>query len=121
SWLMLDMEDLSMLEPTLALLHHLLARSLPAAITLQARLRRTRADLAPLLAKPTSVRLVKGAFPLGAGHDYQSAAEISQNFLSLASMMLSPAAREAGFYPSFGTHDDVLAREVIRLAQANGW
>lgn len=121
SWLMLDMEDLSMLEPTLALLHHLLARSLPAAITLQARLRRTRADLAPLLAKPTAVRLVKGAFPLGAGHDYQSAAEISQNFLSLASMMLSPAAREAGFYPSFGTHDDVLAREVIRLAQANGW
>jgi proline dehydrogenase len=120
-WLMLDMEDRSMLEPTLALLHHLLARGLPAAITLQARLRRTRADLAPLLATPTSVRLVKGAFPLGPEHDYQSAAEISRSYLSLASMMLSPAAREAGFYPSFATHDDVLAREIARLAQANGW
>jgi proline dehydrogenase len=118
---MLDMEDLSVLEPTLALLHHLLAQDLPAAITLQARLRRTRDDLAPLLEKPTSVRLVKGAFPLGPEHDYQGSTEISRNFLSLASMMLSPAARKAGFYPSFGTHDDVLAREVIKLARANGW
>lgn len=99
---MLDMEDLSVLEPTLALLHHLLAQDLPAAITLQARLRRTRDDLAPLLEKPTSVRLVKGAFPLGPEHDYQGSTEISRNFLSLASMMLSPA-RRAGFYPSFGT------------------
>ena len=98
---MLDMEDLSVLEPTLALLHHLLAEDLPAAITLQARLRRTRDDLAPLLEKPTSVRLVKGAFPLGPEHDYQGSAEISRNFLSLAGMMLSPAARRAGFYPSF--------------------
>ncbi|MDX6390510.1 MAG: proline dehydrogenase [Streptosporangiaceae bacterium] len=121
SWVMLDMEDLSVLEPTLALLHHLLAQDLPAAITLQARLRRTRDDLAPLLEKPTSVRLVKGAFPLGPEHDYQGSTEISRNFLSLASMMLSPAARKAGFYPSFGTHDDVLAREVIKLARANGW
>ena len=67
------------------------------------------------------MRLVKGAFPLGAQHDFQGAAEISQSFLSLASVMLSPAAREAGFYPSFRTHDDVLAREVIGLARANGW
>jgi proline dehydrogenase len=121
SWLMLDMEDLSMLEPTLALLHHLLTQNLPAAITLQARLRRTRGDLAPLLNKPAAVRLVKGAFPLGPEHDCQGKTEISRSFLSLASMMLSPAAREAGFYPSFGTHDDALAREVVKLAQANGW
>lgn len=120
-WLMLDMEDLGMLEPTLTLLHRLLSCGLPAGITLQARLRRTRDDLAPLLDKPTAVRLVKGAFPLGAEHDYQSTAEISQSFLSLASMMLSPAARETGFYPSFGTHDDLLAREVVKLARSNGW
>ena len=67
------------------------------------------------------MRLVKGAFPLGPEHDYQGSIGISRNFLSLASMMLSPAARRAGFYPSFGTHDDVLAREVIKLARANGW
>ena len=35
--------------------------------------------------------------------------------------MLAPAARAAGFYPVFATHDDALARQLIDLAQANGW
>lgn len=120
-YLMLDMEDLAMLEPTLDLLHHLRSRELPAAITLQARLRRTRDDLVPLLKTPTSVRLVKGAFPLGPEHDYQGRRAITGNFLSLATMMLSAEAREAGFYPSFGTHDDAIGREIVRIADANGW
>lgn len=120
-YLMLDMEDLAMLEPTLDLLHHLRSRELPAAITLQARLRRTRDDLVPLLKTPTSVRLVKGAFPLGPEHDYQGRRAITGNFLSLAAMMLSAEARETGFYPSFGTHDDAIGREIVRIADANGW
>lgn len=120
-YLMLDMEDLAMLQPTLDLLHHLRSRDLPAAITLQARLRRTRDDLVSLLKTPTSVRLVKGAFPLGSEHDYQSRRAITDNFLSLAAMMLSAEAREAGFYPTFATHDDVIGREVVRIADANGW
>jgi proline dehydrogenase len=120
-YLMLDMEDLAMLEPTLDLLHHLRSRELPAGITLQARLRRTRDDLVPLLKTPTSVRLVKGAFPLGPEHDYQGRGAITGNFLSLAAMMLSAEAREAGFYPSFATHDDAIGREIVRIADANGW
>jgi proline dehydrogenase len=121
SYLMLDMEDLAMLEPTLRLLHHLRSQDLPAAITLQARLRRTEDDLAPLLRTPAAVRLVKGAFPLGPEHDYRGREKIAGSFLAAAAMMLSAEAREAGFYPSFGTHDDAIGREIVRIATANGW
>lgn len=119
--LMLDMEDLTMLEPTLELQRKLHAAKLPAGVTLQARLRRTASDLAPLVETTTAVRLVKGAFPLGPEHDYQGRREIRHNFLALARTMLSPVAREAGFYPVFATHDDTLVHALVRLATDNGW
>jgi proline dehydrogenase len=119
--LMLDMEDLALLDPTLDLFHYLEARGLSVGLTLQARLRRTAHDLAPLVETATSVRLVKGAFPLGPEHDYQGRREIGQSFVALAATMLRPEAKEAGFYPAFATHDDALAGEVMALARANGW
>jgi proline dehydrogenase len=121
SYLMLDMEDLRLLPPTLELLRHLLALRLPSGITLQARLRRTASDLAPILDTPAGVRLVKGAFPLGPEDDYQGASAIDQNFLALADMMLSPQAKRAGLYPSFATHDDRLGRAVVAMASERGW
>jgi proline dehydrogenase len=120
-YLMLDMEDMTLLEPTLELHRHLISCGLPAGITLQARLRRTESDLAPLLQARTAVRLVKGAFPLGPRHDHQGRAAIGQSFVALAERMLTPEARKAGFYPSFATHDDALVERVIRFARANGW
>jgi proline dehydrogenase len=120
-WLMIDMEDLNVLDPTLALFRELRSADIPTGVTLQARLRRTAGDLAPLTSTATSVRLVKGAFPLGVDHDYQSRHEISRSFVMLAETMLSTAAKEAGFYPSFATHDDVVARRVIDLARDRGW
>lgn len=119
--LMLDMEDLSLVEPTLNLHRQLMGRGLPVAVTLQARLQRTGGDLRPLLEQPATVRLVKGAFPLRAEHDYQGKRTITENYLTLAQAMLSPKAREVGFYPVFATHDDILATRIIELAQANGW
>jgi proline dehydrogenase len=118
---MLDMEDLSLVDPTLALHRHLVAAGLPAAITLQARLRRTTHDLAPLLDMPTSIRLVKGAFPRGPTDDHQGRNAIDAAFLGLARKMLSPHARGAGLYPVFATHDDTLGRQLIAVAQAKGW
>jgi proline dehydrogenase len=121
NFLMLDMEDLSLVEPTLRLHRKLLGRGLPAAVTLQARLRRAEHDLLPLLTKATSVRLVKGAFPRGPEDDYQGRRAITNNYLALARLMLSGEARKAGFYPVFATHDDALARHVGELARTNGW
>jgi len=119
--LMLDMEDLSLVAPTLALHQHLLKQGLPVAVTLQSRLRRTEDDLACLLGQPTAVRLVKGAFPLGPEHDLQGRPAITASYLALAKAMLSSQARHAGSYPVFATHDEVLARQLIDLARANGW
>jgi len=119
--LMLDMEDLALVEPTLRALRRLLAKGLPAAITLQARLLRTRADVRDLVHLRTAVRLVKGAFPLGPEHDHQGRDAITREYLSLAAMMLAPEARDAGFRPVFATHDDAILRSVARLASRNGW
>jgi proline dehydrogenase len=118
---MLDMEDLTLVEPTLRLHRELLALGLPTGITLQARLRRTEEDLTPLLGQPTAVRLVKGAFPLGAEHDHQGGRAVSAAYLALATRMLAREAREAGMRPVFATHDATLVRRITDMARSAGW
>lgn len=119
--LMLDMEDVTLVEPTLRALRSLLSTGLPAAITLQARLRRTEADVRELVQRRTAIRLVKGAFPLGPEHDHQGRAAITRAYLGMAEIMLGPEAREADFHPIFATHDDGIIRAVATLASRNGW
>jgi len=114
---MLDMEDLSLVDPTLRLQRDLLDQGLPVAVTLQARLRRTEGDLAGVLTRTPAVRLVKGAFPRGPEHDHQGRAAIERSFLALARTMLSAPARAAGLHPVFATHDDGLIRRVVGLAR----
>ena len=120
NFLMLDMEDLSLVESTLRLQSHLLDHGLPAAVTLQARLRRTVRDLESVLTRSPAVRLVKGAFPRGPEDDHQGKAAIERSYLSLARTMLSPPAREAGLHPVFATHDDGLIGRVAGLAREMG-
>ena len=119
--LILDMEDLSTVEPTLRLHAGLLARGLPVGLTLQARLLRCEADLRPLLSRRTAVRLVKGAFPLGSAQDHQGRADIRRAYLGLARSMLSPEAHDAGLLPIFATHDELLVDAVTRMARGGGW
>jgi proline dehydrogenase len=120
NFLMLDMEDLSLVDPTLRLQGALLDQVLPVAVTLQARLRRTAGDLESVLSRTPAVRLVKGAFPRGPEHDHQGKTAIERSYLSLARTMLSPPAREAGLHPVFATHDDGLIRLVAELARGMG-
>ena len=119
--MMLDMEDLTLVEPTLRLHRELLALGVPAGITLQARLRRTAEDLGPLLGQATAVRLVKGAFPLGPEFNHQGGRAVSAAYLALATRMLTPEAREAGLRPVFATHDAALVRHIAATARSAGW
>ncbi len=121
SYLMLDMEDLSLVQPTLRLWRDLQEQELPVAVTVQARLRRTARDLEILLRRPTAVRLVKGAFPLGPEHDHQGRLAIDRSYLSLARAMLAPEVRATGVRPVFATHDDRLIRRIAEVARAAGW
>jgi proline dehydrogenase len=119
--LMLDMEDASITDATIALHDELLAASLPAALTLQAYLRRTEADLVCQVKRAAKVRLVKGAFAAGRDIAYGKRAEIKANSRRLIDIMFSRTARDSGFYPIVATHDDRLHAYAIDRADAHGW
>lgn len=120
NWMVLDMEDAGIRERTCALHRGLLEAGLPVGLTLQARRRRTPEDLAWAIRQQTSLRLVKGAFPERA-LDHAGRDRIDHAYLDAAAIMLSREAREAGFYPVFGTHDDRLAGAIMALARERGW
>lgn len=119
--LMFDMEDASLNDPTIAVHNRLQELDYPVALTLQAYLRRTERDLAAQIARGSRVRLVKGAFAAGREIAFQGQKEIKQNSRKLISMMLSPQAKAAGFYPIIATHDTNLHDFAIAQARANGW
>lgn len=119
--LMFDMEDASLNEPTIAIHNQLQDEGFPVALTLQAYLYRTEGDLATQIARGSRVRLVKGAFAAGAELAFQSTEKIKDNSRKLIEMMLSQAAKEAGFYPIIATHDTRLHDFAIAQARRNGW
>ncbi|WP_315140304.1 proline dehydrogenase family protein [Achromobacter marplatensis] len=119
-WMVLDMEDAAIRDRTCALHRSLQETGLPVGLTLQARRRRTPEDLTWAIRQRTSLRLVKGAFPERA-LDHAGRAGIDQAYLDAASIMLSREARDAGFHPVFGTHDDRLAGAIMTLARERGW
>ena len=118
--LMLDMEDYSVVESTIAIHDEVWEAGYPVAITLQAYLRRTRDDLEAKVRQGAFVRLVKGAFAAGSDIAFTTRRAIRHNYLELAEIALSDGARDTEFYPSFATHDDRLQAEIVRLAEAGG-
>lgn len=119
--LMLNMEDAEYVDRILALRASLFAAGVPVAQTLQAYLKRSADDLAPIIAAGGQVRLVKGAFADSRPHAHQGKVAIDANYLALARRMLSTEARASGFRPVFGTHDEALVAEIRRLARTGGW
>lgn len=119
--LMLDMEDESYVPRTLALHGALGGRGLPAAVTIQAYLRRSAADIERLLAAGATVRLVKGAFVGSPQTAFAARPDIDASYRALAGRMLSEDARAAGMRPVFGTHDEAIIAELRKLARRNGW
>lgn len=119
--LMLDMEDQTLIDPTIGLHARLRHKGLPVALTLQAYLRRTEADLVEEIARGSRVRLVKGAFAAGVDIAFASRREIKANSRRLIDLMFSPRARTSGFYPIIATHDTALHAHAITTAEVNGW
>jgi proline dehydrogenase len=119
--LMLDMEDQSIIDGTIAIHEVLFSAKMPVALTLQAYLRRTESDLLFQIQRGTRVRLVKGAFVAGHAMAFPSRADIKANSRRLIDLMFSRTARDAGFYPIVATHDDRLHQYAIERAARGGW
>lgn len=119
--IMIDMEDHSVVQPTIDLHNRLEDEGIPVALTLQAYLRRTEADMRAIIARGGRVRLVKGAFVGGPDIAFVGHNAIKKNYLHLIDLMLSDEARESGFYPVFATHDHSFHAYAIEKARANGW
>ncbi len=119
--LMLDMEDRSVVDATIALHDELARRGRPVALTLQANLERTADDLERQVRRGSRVRLVKGAFPEPRSGTFPTRAAIKANFRRLIDQMLASEALEQGFYPIIATHDERLIEHAREHAEANGW
>ena len=119
--MMIDMEDESVTGPTIALHDALGDMGFPMALTLQAYLKRTAADLDAQIRRGGKVRLVRGAFVGSDAVAYTGVAEIKANYRRLIDRMFSSEARAAGFYPIVATHDTDLHDYAIAKAEAGGW
>ncbi len=119
--LMIDMEDSSATDTTLGLHDRLRREDLPVAVTVQAYLHRTGADLARLAESGSWVRLVKGALAEPSAVAATRRAEIDLRYRQHLATLFSPQARDAGCRPSVATHDLRLVVEAVRLARSHGW
>jgi proline dehydrogenase len=118
---MLDMEDSSVTGRTLDLYHELRDRGLPAAVTIQSSLHRSREDLGRLIERGAMVRLVKGAFAEGPEVAATGRAARDATYRAGLDQLFSPAALERGVYPVLGTHDHRMVEYGAALAARNGW
>jgi proline dehydrogenase len=119
--LMIDMEDSATTQPTLDLHARLQAQGLPVAVTVQAYLHRSDADLRRLAASGAWVRLVKGALAEPPALAARRRADIDARYRQGLATLFSPQAREAGCRPSVASHDLRMIVEATALARRNGW
>lgn len=119
--LMIDMEDSSTTQDTLDLFERVRGDGLPVAVTVQAYLHRSAADVHHLAGSGAWVRWVKGAL----AETPQTAAphrnEIDDRYRAGLTTLFSPQARESGCRPSVATHDLRMIVEATTLARLNGW
>ena len=119
--LMFDMEDHSVIDATISLHEAVVSAGPPAALTLQANLRRTEADICAQIRRGAHLRLVKGAFIAGREIAFTSQPKIKVNSRRIIELILFREARDAGVYPSFATHGDHLQAYALERAAAGGW
>lgn len=116
--LWIDMEQYRYVDRTLSLYRRVLSGYPNVGVCLQAYLYRTADDLRALAPLGGGVRLVKGAYREPASIAYPKRQDVDENFLRLATEMLSSAARSAGFRAVFGTHDRRILDAIARQADA---
>jgi len=119
--LWIDMEGSRWTDATLALARRARAETGGIGVCVQANLRRTDADLQPLLEEGVSIRLVKGAYLEPSSIAYGDKREVDAAYLRLARRMIDHAAKapSSGARYAFGTHDRAMVA-ALREAGVGG-
>jgi proline dehydrogenase len=116
----IDMEQHTYVDATLDIYRMVLAEFPNVGVCLQAYLYRTKKDLTSLIPLGGGIRLVKGAYREPADVAYPKKRDVDDNFLALAKLMISDAARAAGLRAVFGTHDSRVIKAVQGHMDASG-
>jgi proline dehydrogenase len=112
----IDMEDSSTTDATLRLYRELREAGLDnLGVVLQARLRRTLADVEALADLTPNVRLCKGIYVEPPELAFQEFEEVRANFVAVLDALL-----ESGSYVGIATHDEWLVDEGKRLVAEHG-
>ncbi len=104
----IDMEDSSVTEETIRVYLEARRRTERVGIVLQAYLRRSRADVARVVAIGGNVRVCKGIYVEPLEIAYQGRDEIRDNYAAMVEELLS-----AGCYVGIATHDETLVDRAL--------
>jgi proline dehydrogenase len=114
-FLRVDMEESQYTGATLDLVERLHRGHRNVGAVIQARLRRSEADVARLLPSAISVRLCKGIYAEPPDIAFQDFQEIRESYLRLLDPLL-----KAGCYVGIATHDPFLVDQALRLVTRYG-
>jgi proline dehydrogenase len=114
-FLRVDMEESTYTGATLDLVDELHRRHRNVGAVVQARLRRSGADIERLLPRGISVRLCKGIYEEPPDIAFQDFQEIRESYLRLLDPLLA-----AGCFVGVATHDPFLVDQALRLVERHG-
>jgi proline dehydrogenase len=118
SFVRIDMEDSSLTQVTMDIVHRLNAKpELHGAIgiVIQSYLFRSENDVEHLVADGTRVRLCKGAYDEPATAAFPRKADVDANYVRLSKMLL-----DSGVFHGFATHDEAMIDAIKSYAKERG-
>lgn len=110
-----DMEASEYTERTVAMIERVHAEFPNTGTVMQSYLKRLDGDLTRLLALPTRVRIVKGAYLEPEAVAYQDKAVVDQKYVEAAQRLL-----KAGHYPAIATHDEAIIQTLRAFIEKEG-
>jgi proline dehydrogenase len=116
----MDIEDSPTTDATLRVYHALLDAHDDFRLALQSYLHRTEKDLASIIERGGSGRLVKGAYNEPSEVAWRKKRDVDASFARLLDRSFSGEAHARGFYPAVGTHDHRLLDRAKTIVKERG-
>jgi proline dehydrogenase len=116
----IDMEGSPYTEWILDLFEALHRRHSSVGVVIQAYLYRSAADVARLVDRGASVRLVKGAYDEPEAIAFPRKADTDANYVRLMELLFSDEARARGVFPAIATHDTRLIDWAVEHTRRHG-